>query len=801
MLQRAYTQAVDARHTTTLAQDPGKREDLVATQPKDEPILHTLLKPPSIVRPSLGDRFSSINLAHAGLQYFKHRAQSAQAYLPSPLRSVTTAPTPSASPSEDAGPTENSDDATVPSEVPTLADDACAECPEIAGNDEILSPGNSSTMISGEPTDTFLPAVPSPSATDDLSLSLDPAPITLSASADRALSVLGSSVSLDASTESLRDAAPSGCALDVPPASSPILVAVSSDLPLVPIAVLPDSSLAPGETLLEDFAPRNAGSMTLSPNQLDPLQASVNTGAETVSSQARDDLGPPTPEGQLVTATTACALSTSESSLPEVSALLLDLSAPSAPLDADVTGVRVSSDAANVEVPIPPEVKVPLSGNCDDDREEPSEGSLLVLPDDAATTETPSVQSQDVPSPAAEPADALVTVVPPDYVPSSLSSGPLLAVVPDAPSETIPVVASALEPSLDEPMVPSVLETLVSEDLKTKSGLSFASNAYTTIEATPLDDVLDACGEEASSEAEHGSGLVPTRPPEVAALQQPTVPECTVGEEIDVSMDEDATHSDLSKPSGLPEDEVMLADNGGAVDISPEASFTPAIQEPESLSSEQSAAVHDADGPQLMHTTEFMTNDTQERDDVGVSDVSMENYVFVGPLSPAAGGGADLEYALNSSAEDISITFDLTDEHSSESLGAIDLLGVPHSGEDFCALSPPLPPSSPPCLSSPMRSSSPPFVFSSPPSHAFPSSLPTSREPSPPCRESVTCEPDEEEEPIFRNSDAAESARKRKRALDDIDETDGAEFGLFTSSTSAPMSDGREMKRIVRASP
>ena len=254
-------------------------------------------------------------------------------------------------------PTENSDDATVPSGSPTLADDACPECPEIAGNDEIPSPTDSSAMVSGDPTDISLPAMTSTSATDDLSLLLDPAPIILSASADHTLSVLGSSVSLDASTESLRDAtvsASSYAALDGPSASSPILVAVSSDLPLVPVAVLPDSSLTPDDAPLEYFAPENTESMTLSPSQPDPLQASVNTGAETVLSQARDDLGPP--EGQLVTATTACAVST-ESSLPEVSALLLDLNAPSAPLDADVTGVRVSSDAANVEVPIPPEVK------------------------------------------------------------------------------------------------------------------------------------------------------------------------------------------------------------------------------------------------------------------------------------------------------------------------------------------------------------------------------------------------------------------------------------------------------------
>ncbi|KAH9938454.1 uncharacterized protein B0H18DRAFT_1205689 [Fomitopsis serialis] len=75
-----------------LPEDMAKREPVGTTLPKDGPILPILTRFPTVnPRSSLGDRFSSINLANASLQYFKDRAQSAcETYLPSPLRSVIT---------------------------------------------------------------------------------------------------------------------------------------------------------------------------------------------------------------------------------------------------------------------------------------------------------------------------------------------------------------------------------------------------------------------------------------------------------------------------------------------------------------------------------------------------------------------------------------------------------------------------------------------------------------------------------------------------------------------------------------
>lgn len=399
-----------------------------------------------------------------------------------------------------------------------------------------------------------------------------------------------------------------------------------------------------------------------------------------------------------------------------------------------------------------------------------------------------AVQPQD----ATEPADVLAAVTSAVYPQPSLGSEALV-VVPDSLDQAVSVVARKA-PS-DEPTVPSVPEVLADQNLNVNSARFCASDASAAILAIPVGYVPNTCDMEPSGDPQCGTGLAATGSPE----GDPATIESAVGGELSAPMDEDVAPQDVSNSSAeemLDNDRTILADVV-LPEASPATNFSaPTTQEPKASSSEYCMAIRDTDGDQLMHSVDFITKDHQELDDVEVSDCSTESDVLVGPL--AAANDADLENALNSPIEDFNSPIGPIDDDPAmmqiDEEQPSDDLGVAHIVEDCRAMSPPLPPSSPPYLSSPMRSSSPPFMFSSPPSQAFNSSLPTSPAPSPPRRKPVAYQLDEE--PTFRNEEAGDSTR-RKRALGDIDETDGTESGLLTSSKYTPMSDERDMKRVV----
>lgn len=783
-------------HTINLVRDPAKREDFVGTPPAEPPIVPTLSRLSANPLPSLGDRFSSINLAHAGLQYFKDRAQSAcEAYLPSPLRSVIAAPGSSANAPMVATQAQNSGHECV---QPMSLDSACTEEAEPSGSDELplptdktVKPYSVTTNVSSVPldpstlnvadhsTDGALPAAPS-----------DPSvPIRLTASME---DPLVSAPSLDFVPAVFLSLVPplaiSGASLDVPSAVSPIFS---------------DSSLAPADDSYGGFAPGITASCTLAVNTTEASDATMNAGDDTIPTQAHNGLA--TSDGNIPAA--VCATSPAEPNPSETPVLLLDFNTPAARLE-----IAVANDApADGEAHVPPDAEVPLSDN--EGHARLTEDFLPLLPQpsegDAAPT-MPTLQSKNVAFSDTVPLESVTVALP--VTRANRCPGALVAVL-DVPGETIPDIDT--ETLSDKSTVPSdALLMPVDERSSSQSGRASADVASPTIETIPLGDMADVCDGERPGNTQGGSGIAATGTLEDCPARSPATSEGVVGQESSASVDEDAMHLDVSEIPPVPPCQGPGADDNGKIPASvdvggSEAGCTAYVSgsetdTPVSLLSgaDHSTAIDDEKEDQSVHTVEAIAEDPQIPNGVTSSPASppynLIEDTYVRPPTPGMGFDDTLDRPSKSSL--------LLDDHDpapmqvgeqqpldpSEDIARDDSDPV----ESFSALSSPFPPSSPPYLSSPLRSSSPPFAFSSPVPNAFNSSPPTSPAPSPPRRKAVTFQLDKE--PGFRNEVVARSAQKR--ALEDIDDSDDAGNGWLSGSEYTAMSDEREAKRIVRPS-
>ncbi|KAH9844002.1 uncharacterized protein C8Q71DRAFT_24090 [Rhodofomes roseus] len=277
-----------AEPTVPSVEDATKRESLANPIPRDEPTIPMSRRFPtdsSSSRPSLGDRFSSITLAHASLQYFKDRAQSAcKAYLPSPLRqSVLASSAQAEATAFDVGAIEAQGEAldAVSSSVTSSASGAWVKASTTVDAAGDASPRIHEDVVSSEAP---LPAVPGSSGSgclDDsalhtatidevpgraLSPAFDPVPFTLSEpqvevpAVDLSPAPVSSSVAEFAASDSVSplapmEASPTICALS-------IIDAPSSALSAAPDPSLPAPSAEPDPSLsaLSASLPTSLGS-------------------------------------------------------------------------------------------------------------------------------------------------------------------------------------------------------------------------------------------------------------------------------------------------------------------------------------------------------------------------------------------------------------------------------------------------------------------------------------------------------------------------------------------------------------
>ncbi|TFY65105.1 hypothetical protein EVJ58_g2175 [Rhodofomes roseus] len=816
-----------AEPTVPSVEDATKRESLANPIPRDEPTIPMSRRFPtdsSSSRPSLGDRFSSITLAHASLQYFKDRAQSAcKAYLPSPLRqSVLASSAQAEATAFDVGAIEAQGEAldAVSSSATSSASGAWVKASTTVDAAGDASPRIHEDVVSSEAP---LPAVPGSSgfgclddsalhtATFDevpgraLSPAFDPVPFTLSEpqvevpAVDLSPAPVSSSVAEFAASDSVSplapmEASPTICALS-------IIDAPSSALSAAPDPSLPAPSAEPDPSLsaLSASLPTSLGSYPSAVLPCAAAPSAVLTVPAIIVSGPSDDAPAILADGH-----NASSELNEEPAVGEESnspqAHFLEHACPSdSALSANATSAIPQAPAASHNL-------APLGENVAgvEDRDVDWRMSLafdeaveknphILIPDGIPVP--PPIVSEDMNAASTlvtdidAPAAAVQSCLSPPSTVFDFAGDPLATnALPDCSQAVHHLEMPSAVLEVTEDPEDTVLPGSTPNELSMLSNMPAVSSDGSTRSKSEGFSVVPAAGETV-----HGDKSTDETKAQVSLESSRGASAATIEVLEGISVHEDELEAAMIQEGTTDKDEDMMWSD-------PLASTTDALHtlSPNGVAVAPATMGAVVEAKDATATTASGADECTAAEDTSCTAEAEANAMLVDPAVQSSSGYCSLpsDYALvdvtagsiphaaPSAIIEVSYVHDdaqmLDDDgvyHPAEA--SVEMPSMEHDFADdsFVPASSPLPSSSPPFLSSPLRSSSPPCIFSSPPRAGFNSSPPSSPVPDAKPRKAVSFSLDDE---CRSDREGNSKTAQKKRALEDIFASDDEELDAFT---------------------